>query len=71
MQLKDKDKWKEAVEEEPHRMKENCVWSAVSKDYLDSQAKILTITWAMKKKASRMYRARINARGFEQVDGIH
>jgi hypothetical protein len=26
-------------------------------------------TWAMKKKVSGTYRARLNAQGFEQVDG--
>ena len=34
-------------------------------------AKILTSTWAMKKKANGTFRARLNARGFEQVDGEH
>jgi len=27
-------------------------------------------TWAMKKKANGTFRARLNARGFEQVDGV-
>jgi hypothetical protein len=27
--------------------------------------------WVMKKKPNRSYRARINARGFEQLDGLH
>jgi Reverse transcriptase (RNA-dependent DNA polymerase) len=47
------------------------VWTAVDKDTLDTQAKILTTTWAMKKKTSGKFRARMNARGFEQVDRIH
>ena len=34
-------------------------------------AKILTSTWAMKKKANGVRRARLNGRGYEQVDGIH
>jgi hypothetical protein len=31
----------------------------------------LTSTWAMKKKANGTFRARLNARGFEQIDGEH
>jgi hypothetical protein len=31
----------------------------------------MTSAWAMKKKSNGTYRARINARGFEQVDGEH
>jgi hypothetical protein len=34
-------------------------------------SKVLTSTWAMKKKANGTYRARMNARGYEQVDGVH
>jgi uncharacterized membrane protein YheB (UPF0754 family) len=32
---------------------------------------LLTSTWAMKKKANGTFHARLNARGFEQVDGEH
>jgi glutamine synthetase type III len=31
----------------------------------------MTSTWAMKKKANGTFRARLNARGYEQIDGIH
>ncbi len=34
-------------------------------------AKILTSTWAMKKKSNGKFRARLNCRGYEQVPGIH
>ena len=34
-------------------------------------AKIITSTWAMKKKANGTYRARINIIGYEKVEGIH
>lgn len=33
--------------------------------------KIITSTWAMKKKSKGVYRARLAARGFEQQEGIH
>jgi glutamine synthetase type III len=32
---------------------------------------VLTTTWVMKKKPNGSCRARINARGFEQWDGLH
>lgn len=38
---------------------------------LSPDDKILTTTWAMKKKTSGIFPARVNARGYEQVDGIH
>ena len=31
----------------------------------------MTTTWTMKRKANGTFRARINARGYEQIDGIH
>ena len=34
-------------------------------------AKVLTSTWAMKKKSNGTFRARINGRGYEQIDGQH
>ena len=34
-------------------------------------AKVITSTWAMKKKANGTYRARLNVRGFQQVEGVH
>ena len=67
----DEDKWHDAVEEEHERMVDHDVFEAVPRDKLPKDAKVLTSTWAMKKKASGIFRARMNARGFEQVDGIH
>jgi Reverse transcriptase (RNA-dependent DNA polymerase) len=49
----------------------NTVWTAVDKDTLKATNKVLTTTWAMKKKPNGSYRARINARGFKQLDGLH
>jgi len=34
-------------------------------------SKILTSTWSMKQKADGTKRARLNARGFEQIPGEH
>ena len=33
--------------------------------------KIMTSTWAMKKKTNGKLRGRLNARGYEQIDGQH
>ena len=38
---------------------------------LPKGSKVLTSTWVMKKKANGTYHTRMNARGYEQVDGIH
>ena len=67
----DRDKWIEAVKDEYENLRHYKVFEPVSKDDLPKDAKILTSTWAMKKKASGRYKARLNARGFEQVDGVH
>jgi Reverse transcriptase (RNA-dependent DNA polymerase) len=67
----DKKQWEEAVKEEHDRMIKNKVWKDVPKASVPKEATILTSTWAMKKKASGVYRARLNARGYEQIDGEH
>lgn len=71
MNTKDKEGWIKAVEEEWNKMKEYNVFEKIPRKDLPKGTKILTTTWAMKKKASGVLRARINARGFEQVNGIH
>jgi len=71
MKTKDAAAWKVAVDEEHDRMVNNNVWKSIDRAKIPSNSKVLTSTWAMKKKASGKFRARLNARGFEQVDGIH
>jgi hypothetical protein len=67
----DKQKWENAVFEEHKRLVKNQVWRAVPKKDVPRNAKVMSSTWAMKKKSNRTYRERSNARGYEQVDGIH
>ena len=43
----------------------------MKKGDIDKDAKVLTTTWAMKKKSSGKFRARMNVRGFEQDNGEH
>ena len=38
---------------------------------MPKEAKVLTSTWVMKKKSNGTFRARVNARGYEQIEGIH
>jgi hypothetical protein len=47
------------------------VWRTELKKDVPKGAKIITSTWAIKNKASGRYRARLNTRGYKQVDGRH
>ena len=67
----DREGWTKAVKEEHERMVTNGVWKAVKKKDVPSGAKILTSTWACKLKSNGTKRARINGRGYEQIDGVH
>jgi hypothetical protein len=71
MASKDAEKWKIAVSEEHQRMEDHGVFQPVPKEEIPDGAKVLTSTWAMKKKSNGTFRARLNARGYEQVDGEH
>jgi Reverse transcriptase (RNA-dependent DNA polymerase) len=71
MEGQDAVHWQKAVYDEYKRMVENKVFQVVKRNQVPKHAKILTSTWAMKKKANGKFRARLNARGFEQVDGVH
>jgi len=63
--------WEKAVDKEHGRMKDHNVFKVVKKEDVPEDAKVLTSTWAMKQKADGTKRARINARGYEQVPGEH
>ena len=65
MKTKDKEKWIESVDEEYNRFNKYGVFQEVSRDKVPENAKFVTTTWAMKKKASGIYRARLNMRGYE------
>jgi hypothetical protein len=67
----DREKWTKAVDEEYQRMADYSVFKPVPRSSLPDGAKILTSTWAMKKKANGVFGARLTARGYEQVDGVH
>jgi hypothetical protein len=67
----DKDKCENAVFEEHERMMKKQVWRAVPKKDVPKNSKVMSSTWAMKKKSNGTYRDRLNARCYEPVDGIH
>jgi hypothetical protein len=69
MRTPDKPKWVEGVNEEHKRFKKHKCVKAVPRAEVPPGSKILTSMWAMKKKASGTFRARLNARGYEQVPG--
>ena len=71
MVMKDAPNWRKAAKEEYDRMVKHGVFKEVPRDQAPEGAKILSSAWAMKKKVNGVYRARLNARGFEQVDGEH
>ncbi len=71
MKTPDKPHWIKGVNEEHERFKKHKVFKAVPRSQVPPRHKILTSTWAMKKKANGTYRARLNARGYEQVPGKH
>jgi hypothetical protein len=68
---KDVDEWQKAVKEEHDKIIKHQVWKPVPVEDLPPGSKVLSSTWAMKKKANGNFRARLNARGFEQIDGVH
>ena len=51
-------------------MKHN-VWNMVPRDEDLEGAKMVSSTWAMKKKSNGTYHARLNERRFEKVPGEH
>jgi hypothetical protein len=67
----DHQKWQTSVDEEHNWMIQFGVWEAVEQGDLKTASETITSTWAMNKKASGTYRARLNARGFEQREGQH
>ena len=65
----DKEGWKAEIKNENRRMQKHGVWKAVKRKSLKAKTKIIDSTWACKKKSNGTLRARMNARGFKQVEG--
>jgi hypothetical protein len=71
MDSPDKMKWGQGVESDHEKMTTYQVFEPVDVNEVPQDAKILTSTWVMRKKADGTYRARLTARGYEQIDGLH
>jgi hypothetical protein len=69
MESNDKEKRKLAIKEEYEHMMKHNVFQKVPRDEVPEGGNILTSTWSMKKKNNGTFRARMNARGFQQIDG--
>jgi hypothetical protein len=67
----DHDKWLKAMKEEHDRMVTMRVWKAVPPSAVPPNKMLLTTTWACKLKSNGTHRARLNARGFQQIPGEH
>jgi hypothetical protein len=51
-------------------VKRKVIKAAAMKE-LPAGAKIMSSTWAIKNNSNGKYRARLNERGYEQIDGVH
>jgi hypothetical protein len=60
----DKDKWEAAVKVEHGKLVEEKVLK-VQQNELSRGTKVLSSTWAIKKKQDGRYQARMNTRGYE------
>ena len=70
MEQPDKTKWDESIGEEHQRMEDNGIFEAIPITQVPANADVIDSTWAMKKKASGVYRARLAAQGFKQRAGV-
>jgi hypothetical protein len=67
----DVSRWKQEVRVEKERFDKYNAVTAVKRKDIPAGVKLLTSTWAMKKKTNGKFRARLNAHGFKQVQGMH
>ena len=67
----DKEQWKLAIRKEYDIMRKYGVFKIVPNSELKEKVTFLDSKWVMKKKSNGIFRARLTARGFKQVDGEH
>ena len=70
MQSPDRAAWEEEIKNEYERFKKFNVVTVVPRSELPKNAKVMSMTWAMKKKTNGKHRGGLNARGYEQLEGI-
>eukprot|EP00957_Ditylum_brightwellii_P093861 7147614-Ditylum_brightwellii.AAC.1 len=71
MARKGKKEWEKEVDKEHGKFVKYSVWKPAPKSEVPKDAKVLTSTWVIKPKVNGTKRERLNACGFEQVDGLH
>ena len=71
MNSPDNEKWKEAVREECNNIQQYKVFQPLPRSSISRDKKVSSSTWNMKKKSNDTHRARVVARGYEQIDGIY
>ena len=71
MNTPDKPYWQDAVETEHKKFVQNCVQEPRDKNTLPPDAKIISSTWAMKKKSDGTCHARLNEKVFEQQYSVN
>jgi hypothetical protein len=71
MKSDDTSEWKKEIKAEFERFEKYKVFKPVLRSDLPDGEKVLTTTWAFKHKANGAQRGRLNARGYEQLEGEH
>ena len=66
----ERDEWKEAINKEWNQL-DRRVWKYVDRDQVPVGTTMLDSVWVLKKKSNGKKKARLNARGFKQVEGKH
>jgi hypothetical protein len=64
----DKKEWEKAIKMEHDKMLKYNVFKVIHESEVPKGTKYIDFTWAMKKKANGIFRARLAARGFKQVE---
>jgi hypothetical protein len=67
----DHNKWLKAMKEEHDPMVTMRVWKAVPPSAVRPNKTILSTTWACRLKSNGTFRVHLNARGFQQIPGVH
>ena len=71
MQSPDADEWHKEIKNKKVQFDKYKALTLVLHSSLPKGAKVLTTMWAMKMKSNGTCRGRLNACGYEQVDGSH
>ena len=71
MKSNDAEAWKVKIGWEKQRFDKFKALTAVERSKVPKGSKIMTTTWAMKKKTNGKLCGRLNARGYKQVVGKH